>query len=62
MKIALNTLEYLDAEVDFVPWKSALRELEHMRSLLQLTPVYGLFEVQFMSSNTAHSKYNKIPQ
>jgi hypothetical protein len=45
MQIALKTLDYLDVEYDFVVWKSALRELEYMRSLLQLTAIYGHFEV-----------------
>ncbi|XP_060602695.1 aminopeptidase Ey-like isoform X2 [Ruditapes philippinarum] len=44
MQIALKTLDYLDVEYDFVVWKSALRELEYMRSLLQLTAIYGHFE------------------
>ena len=42
---ALRTLEYLDQEVDFVPWKAALKELNFLRKSLQLTPAYGDFMV-----------------
>ena len=43
--IALKTLEYLDQEVDYVPWKAAFRELDYLRKSLQLTPAYGDFMV-----------------
>lgn len=44
MKIALQTLDYLDSELDFVPWKAALRELKYVKTSLQLTSLYGPFE------------------
>lgn len=43
--IALQTLDYLDQEVDFVPWKAAFRELDYLCRSLHLTPAYGNFKV-----------------
>ena len=45
--IALHTLEYLDLEVDIVPWKAALKVLNGLQRSLQLTPAFGDFMVVF---------------
>ena len=42
---ALSTLDYLDQEEDYVPWKAAFRELDYLDRSLQLTPFYGQFIV-----------------
>ena len=43
--VALDVMSYLSRESDYVPWKSALNNLEYIRDLLTHTPAYGAFKV-----------------
>jgi hypothetical protein len=45
--IALHSLEYLDTEMDYVPWAAALRELYYLSDMLRETEVFGDFQVCF---------------
>ncbi|XP_053408166.1 aminopeptidase Ey-like isoform X2 [Mercenaria mercenaria] len=68
IQIALKTLDYLDKELDFVPWKAALRELKYVKTSLQLTALYGLFEhfmrgrlrKAYFSTAVARDHYNRL--
>nr|XP_022306251.1 aminopeptidase N-like isoform X1 [Crassostrea virginica] len=43
MTIALKTVNYLDKEKEFIPWKASLRELGYVDSMLERTALYGPF-------------------
>ena len=45
MEIALQTVEYLDKERDYVPWEAAGSELGYVGTMLQRHPLYGGFKV-----------------
>jgi len=47
--VALQTVEYLDKETDFVPWSAAKRELKYLDLMLSKSEVYGDFQVQTFS-------------
>ena len=43
---ALSVLEYLDREVEYLPWDAALDNLAYVNTQLKRTPGYGLFKVR----------------
>ncbi|XP_052694307.1 aminopeptidase Ey-like isoform X2 [Crassostrea angulata] len=43
MTIALKTVNYLDKEKEFIPWKASLGELGYVDSMLERTALYGPF-------------------
>lgn len=43
--IALGTLNYLDKEMDHVPWAAATRELAYVNDMLSKTETFGDFQV-----------------
>ena len=45
--IALGTTEYLENEVDYIPWTAAISELNYIGKLLGRTAGYGAFK-EFM--------------
>ena len=47
--IALSTLEYLNKELEYVPWVAAQRQLSYLDSMLSKTDMYGQFEVKTMN-------------
>ena len=51
MNIALQTLEYLQNEEEYIPWQTASSELSYIDMMLSETNIYGLFQVilQFFS-------------
>ncbi|XP_062585470.1 uncharacterized protein LOC134247152 isoform X2 [Saccostrea cucullata] len=49
METALQTIEYLGAEMDYVPWTAAEKELSYVRKMLVRTPLYGEYK-NFMAS------------
>ena len=51
MSIALQTLEYLQNEEEYIPWQTASSELSYIDMMLSETNIYGLFQVilQFFS-------------
>ena len=42
---ALRVFEYLDAEMDYPPWRAALSELFFLETMLRTRASYGNFEV-----------------
>jgi hypothetical protein len=42
--IALDTLNYLNKEDDYVPWSAVLRELGYLDDMLSTTEIYGEFQ------------------
>lgn len=46
MTIALKTVNYLDKEKEFIPWKASLGELGYVDSMLERTALYGPFSVR----------------
>ena len=46
MDIALQTLEYLQDEEEYVPWVAAGSELSYIGTMLSESSIYGLFEVR----------------
>lgn len=48
MTIALKTVNYLDKEKEFIPWKASLRELGYVDSMLERTALYGPFSVSYI--------------
>ncbi|XP_069101890.1 uncharacterized protein [Argopecten irradians] len=44
MTVALDTLEYLANEIDYVPWSAATSELSYVETMLVRTPLYGQFK------------------
>ncbi|KAL3885524.1 hypothetical protein ACJMK2_025576 [Sinanodonta woodiana] len=47
MDIALQTVEYLDKELNYIPWKAAVVQLNYLDQILQRTDLYGDF-IKFM--------------
>ena len=45
MSIALQTLEYLQNEEEYIPWQTASSELSYIDMMLSETNIYGLFQV-----------------
>ena len=45
MDIAVQTLEYLQVEEDYVPWVAAEYEFSYIAAMLSESSTYGLFEV-----------------
>lgn len=54
--LALRTTKYLAKEIDFIPWESALRNLDYYILMFDRTEVYGALQV--CTTNTAHSDAN----
>ena len=48
--LALRMTTYLQNEIDFLPWNTAINNLEYIREMLGRTGLYGLFEVCHSSS------------
>ncbi|KAK3769904.1 hypothetical protein RRG08_048116 [Elysia crispata] len=46
---ALRTLEYIDSERDYIPWRAASTQISYVAKMLSLTPAYGPFR-NFMKS------------
>ncbi|XP_021377931.1 uncharacterized protein LOC110466016 isoform X1 [Mizuhopecten yessoensis] len=44
LTIALDTMEYLGNELDYVPWSAAIGELSYVEEMLVRTPLYGQFK------------------
>ncbi|KAL4227197.1 hypothetical protein ACF0H5_015170 [Mactra antiquata] len=51
-EIALNVLEYLDKELDYVPWVAAIQQIGYIDSMLRKTDVYGQFKAFMLSKVT----------
>lgn len=49
-ELALQTVEYLDNEEEYVPWKTGGGELTGIGTRLRDTAIYGAFQVK----NTLH--------
>lgn len=49
--LALRTTKYLAKERDFIPWESALRNLDYYILMFDRTEVYGALQVS--TTNTA---------
>ncbi|KAK3108903.1 hypothetical protein FSP39_018341 [Pinctada imbricata] len=49
MDVALQTTEYLDKEMSYVPWRAAERELGYLSTMISRTEIYGEFQ-KFMQS------------
>ena len=47
MSIALSTLDFLQNDDDYVPWRAMSRELTYLDQMLRSSAQYGLFEVSF---------------
>lgn len=47
MDIALDTLNYLDKEEDFIPWQAASSELNYISRMLTYTELNGAFKVVY---------------
>ncbi|XP_052258962.1 thyrotropin-releasing hormone-degrading ectoenzyme-like isoform X1 [Dreissena polymorpha] len=47
--VALETLEYLEKEAEYLPWKTASLHLEYLDQLLQLSRHYGQFRIYMKS-------------
>lgn len=52
--LALSTTKYLAKERNYIPWESALRNLDYYILMFDRTEVYGALQV-----NTAHSDTNR---
>lgn len=48
MEIALQTIEYLGSEMDYVPWQAAQTELSYVRKMLVRTSLYGKYKVSYI--------------
>jgi hypothetical protein len=44
-RIALDLTSQLITDVEYLPWSAALTALEHLDTMLALTPAYGNFKV-----------------
>ena len=44
---ALDIISYLDAELDYSPWKSALGNLAYIENMLKRTGTFGAFKVNY---------------
>ncbi|CAG5130174.1 unnamed protein product, partial [Candidula unifasciata] len=47
--VALEMIDYLDKELDYLPWFTAWRELKYMKAALAFSSLYGAFE-EFMKT------------
>ena len=45
MDIALQTVDYLQDEEEYIPWVAAGIELAYIDTMLSESSIYGLFEV-----------------
>ena len=45
MTIALQTLDYLNNETEYIPWTAAGSEMNYISTMLRETELYGHFEV-----------------
>ena len=43
--LALQMTTYLQNEMDYLPWKAAIKNLEYIQGMLGKTGFYGLLEV-----------------
>ncbi|KAK6617705.1 hypothetical protein RUM44_005293 [Polyplax serrata] len=66
--IPFNILKYLENENDYLPWKTALRNLGFVDKMLRFYPTYGYFR-SFMKNllaniyyKTSNEKYANIPE
>lgn len=46
MEIALQTIEYLGDEMDYVPWTAAEKQLSYVQKMLVRTSLYGKYKVE----------------
>jgi len=46
MNTALQTLDYLTSEEEYIPWEAAGAELGYIDTMLTETELYGAFQVQ----------------
>ena len=44
--LALEMTTYLQNEIEFLPWDSAINNLAYIEGMLSKTGLYGLFEVR----------------
>ncbi|XP_053377176.1 aminopeptidase N-like isoform X1 [Mercenaria mercenaria] len=58
MNTALNTLEYLSSETEYVPWVAASSQLGYIHNMIAETELYGSFE-RFMQS-TVMKQYERL--
>ena len=52
METALQTLDYLDRELDYFARSAALNQLARLQTVLKKTSVYGSFKVTLMEYPT----------
>lgn len=45
MTLALRTTRYLSEERDYIPWETALRNLDYCILMFERTEVYGVLQV-----------------
>ncbi|KAJ8311772.1 hypothetical protein KUTeg_011127 [Tegillarca granosa] len=45
MEIAVKTLEYLDKETDYLPWRTAITELSYVSNMLERSELFGEFGI-----------------
>lgn len=45
--LALSTTKYLSKEVEYIPWESALRNLDYYILMFDRSEVYGALQVNF---------------
>jgi hypothetical protein len=46
---ALSMLQYLDKETKYVPWRSALKSLSYLKTVLSNRPSFGNLKVDLLS-------------
>ncbi|KAJ8319602.1 hypothetical protein KUTeg_002846 [Tegillarca granosa] len=51
METALGTVEYLKKEREYIVWEAASDELSYVNSMLERTPLYGKFSVNFLETS-----------
>lgn len=44
-RIPFSIIRYLEREMDYLPWKTALSNLAHVDKMLRFYPLYGAFRV-----------------
>lgn len=47
--LALGTTKYLSEEMEYIPWESAIRNLEYFFLMFERTEVYGHLQVSLFS-------------
>jgi len=50
--IALHTLDYLDQELDYVPWQAAWQQFDYLNMMIRRTELYGKFQAFMVSQLT----------